>query len=138
MWQCPDCKREFKNTNQNHSCKSEGKTETVDGYIAAQEECIRPILEQVRQTIREAAPEATEKMAWQMPTYWQGQNLIHFAASKKHLGIYPGEEAIPAFADKLQGLHTAKGTIQFPYDQVDFALIAEITRWRVKCVSGKE
>ena len=52
-----------------------------------------------------------------MPTYWKGRNIIHFAASKKHLGIYPGDEAVAAFAEKLAGYDVSKGTIRIPYDQ---------------------
>ena len=67
-----------------------------------------------------------------MPTFWQSENLIHFAAYKKHVGIYPGGEAIPVFAQRLTGYKTSKGAIQFPLDKpIDHALIADITRWRV-------
>ena len=89
MWQCPKCGREFKKTNQDHYCGE--KPADVDEYIAAQPDEIRPILEKVRETIRVAAPNAVEKISWGMPTFWQRENLIHFAAFKKHLGIYPGD-----------------------------------------------
>jgi len=61
-----------------------------------------------------------------------GENLIHFAAFKKHLGLYPGGEAVGAFAERLIGYKTSKGAIQFPLDKpIDFDLIADIVRWRV-------
>jgi uncharacterized protein YdhG (YjbR/CyaY superfamily) len=70
-----------------------------------------------------------------MPTFWQGKNLIHFAAAKNHIGLYPGSEAMEAFAPKLTGYKTAKGTIQLPLDKpIPHRLIAEITRFRVKAV----
>ena len=72
------------------------------------------ILMRVRELLREAAPEALEKIAWQMPTYWQKENLIHFAAFKKHIGLYPGPEAIEVFAERLKGYKTSKGAIQLP------------------------
>jgi len=110
--------------------------ETIDGYIAAQPASVRPLLEKVRETIRAAAPDAIEKIAWQMPTFWQGENLIHFAAFKNHLGIYPGDLSQTPFAEKLQEYRHTKGAIQFPYDQpVDYELIAEITAYRVRTVS---
>lgn len=130
MWQCPKCGRKFKNTNQDHYC---GQISTIDEYIAAQPEAVQPLLQQVRKTVRSAAPKAIEKISWRMPTFWQGENLIHFAAFKDHLSIFPGGEAAEAFAERLTGYKTSKGTIQFPLNKpIDFQLIADITRWRVK------
>jgi len=110
----------------------------IDEYIAAQDSKIQPILKKVRETIRAAAPNATEKIAWRMPTFWQGENLIHFVAFKNHLGIYPGDLSLAPFKDRLKGYHTTKGAIQFPYDQpVDYDLIAYITRQRMKAAEEK-
>ena len=90
---------------------------------------IREILEQVYKTIREAIPEAEECISWNMPTFRKGKNIIHFAPAKKHLGIYPGPEAIEAYAHKLKGYKTSKGAIQFPYNKdVPYDLIADIAR----------
>jgi len=133
MWQCPKCKREFKNTNQNHFCET---PTSIDAYILEQPEAIRPILVRVRDTIRAAAPDAVEKISWQMPTFWQGENLIHFAASKKHLGLYPGDLSLAPFAERLEGRCTPKGAIHFPYDEpIDYDLIAEITKYRVEAAA---
>ena len=67
-----------------------------------------------------------------MPTFWQGENLIHFAAFKKHIGIYPGGEATNVFAERLKDYKTSKGVIQFLLDKpIDYKLIADITTWRV-------
>ena len=129
MWQCPTCKREFKQENQSHYC---GKAETVEAYIELQSSAVQPLLREIRETIRVAAPGATEKMSWQMPTFWQGENLIHFAAHKKHISIYPGEAAAVFFAERLKEYTVAKGTIQLPLDRpLDLDLIADIVRWRV-------
>jgi len=136
MWQCPNCGREFKNTNQNHSCGA--KPAGIDEYIAAQSEDVRPILVKVRETIRAAAPDAVEKISWSMPTFWQGENLIHFSAQKNHLGIHPGALDRLPFADRLAVYKTSKGAIQFPYGKpIDYELIADITRWRVSCAGGE-
>ncbi|MCL2671633.1 MAG: DUF1801 domain-containing protein [Clostridiales bacterium] len=135
MWKCEECRREFKNNNQSHSC---GKAPAnVDEYNAAQAEELRPLLNRVRETIRAAAPNAVEKIAWGMPTYWQGENIIHFAAFQKHLGIYPGDLSLAPFEDRLAGYRRTKGAVQFAYDEpIDYALIAELARWRVFCVTS--
>lgn len=136
MWQCPKCKREFKNTNQDHYCGEAPKT--IDEYISEQPEEIRPILVKVYETIRAAAPDATEKISWHMPTFWQGENLVHFAAFKKHVNIYPGDLSLAPFENRLDGYLTTKGAVQFYYDKpIDFDLITDITRWRLACVEGK-
>ncbi|MDR1563337.1 MAG: DUF1801 domain-containing protein [Oscillospiraceae bacterium] len=94
---------------------------------------MQPLLQQIREAIHAAAPDAIEKMSWQMPTFWQGENLIHFAANKKHIGIYPGGEAVGVFAERLTGYKTSKGAIQLPLEKpIDYALIADIVRWRLK------
>lgn len=63
-------------------------------------------------------------------TYWKKRNLIHFAAFKKHIGLYPGPEAVEEFADKLKEYKTSKGTIQFPFNKpLPLELIGEIARW---------
>ena len=127
MWKCPACGRSFARQNQPHFC---GKPETVDAYIEAQDEPARPKLRQVRAILREALPEAEECIAWSMPTYRKGRNLIHFAASRKHIGIYPGGEATEVFAEKLRGFDVSKGTIRLPWDgELPAGLIAEIARW---------
>ncbi|TWH57550.1 uncharacterized protein YdhG (YjbR/CyaY superfamily) [Desulfitobacterium sp. LBE] len=104
---------------------------TIDEYIALFPPELQEILEQIRQTIRKAAPEAAEKISWQMPTFRQKENLVHFAVAKHHIGFYPGESGVRAFADQLRGYKTSKGAIQFPLSEpMPYALIAEITRFR--------
>ena len=102
----------------------------IDAYIAAQNGAIQPRLNTIRDTIRAAIPDATEKISYQMPTYWKGRNIIHFAAFKNHIGLYPGGEAPVVFADRLKDYNTSKGTIQFRNDQeLPLELIAEIAVW---------
>lgn len=127
IWKCPKCGREFSRKNQDHYCI---KPQTIDEYIAAQEETIRPRLERLRSVIHEAIPDADEKISWAMPTFRKGKNLISFAAFRKHIGLYPGDEAAAAFADRLTGFEVSKGTIRLPHDQdLPEELIAEIARW---------
>ena len=130
MWKCPKCGRLFKKENQSHYC---GKApESIDDYINAQDEETREQLQSVRKILREQLPEAKERISWSMPTFWQGHNIIHFAAAKKHIGLYPGPEAVEHFAEKLDqaGLKYSKGAIQIPYsDPLPVSLIAEIAGW---------
>ena len=128
MWKCPECGRSFQRTEQDHYCAEPPKT--IDAYILQQPEEFHSRLFQVREVLRNALPEASEKISWHMPTYWNRRNLIHFACFKKHLGIYPGPEAIEAFAEQLKDYHTSKGAIQFPHNRkLPLTLIEEIARW---------
>lgn len=127
MWICPNCGRSFKRENQSHYC---GKIETIDQYIDEQDEKAKPYLNELRQIIRSAIPKAQEKISWSMPTYWKGRNIIHFAASKKHIGIYPGGEATEVFAERLKIYDTSKGTIRLPYKKpLPKELIEDIAKW---------
>ncbi len=127
MWKCPKCGREFSRRNQDHYCV---KPQTVDDYIAAQDEAVRPGLREIRAVLRSALPEADERISWSMPTYWKGRNIIHFAAAKKHLGVYPGDDAIEAFARELADYDVSRGTIRLPYDRpLPAELIGKIARW---------
>ena len=127
MWTCPKCGKELTREDQQHFCV---KPDTIDEYISQQEESVRPRLQIVRETIRVAIPDAQEKISWSMPTFWKGQNLIHFAAFKKHIGLYPGGEATEIFADRLKEFDTSKGTIRLPHDQeLPLELIGDIALW---------
>lgn len=128
MWKCPKCGREFKNTNQDNYCGA--APESIEEYIAQQPEDTRPYLRQVNAAIKAALPDAQEKISWSMPTYWKKRNIIHFAAFKKHIGLYPGPEAVEAFAERLTEYKTSKGSIQLPYSKpLPLELIAEIAKW---------
>ena len=127
MWKCPKCGREFKNQNQEHYCL---KPKTIDEYIAMQDECIQPFLQAIRSTIHEAIPTAQERISWSMQTFWDGKNVIQFAASKHHIGLYPGPEAVERFLDRLSEYETSKGTIRIPYrEPLPLELIANIAEW---------
>ncbi|MEL7567718.1 MAG: DUF1801 domain-containing protein, partial [Dehalobacterium sp.] len=85
---------------------------------------------QVRDIIRAVLPDAQERISWSMPTYWNKRNIIHFAAFKKHIGLYPGDKAIENFGDCLKEYKTSKGAVQLPYDKpLPLQLIAEIAKW---------
>lgn len=127
MWKCPKCGRLFKKTEQSHYCTD--KPKTIDEYIATQDEERQGDLRLVRETLRSALPEAEERISWSMPTYWKGHNILHFAAAKNHIGLYPGPEAVAEFAEDLTKYKTEKGTIRIPYGNVDIGLIANIAKW---------
>ncbi|MFR5635665.1 MAG: iron chaperone [Mediterraneibacter faecis] len=127
MWKCPNCGREFKNAEQNHYCLI--KPKTIDEYIALQADEKRADLYLLRKILKDALPEAEERISWSMPTYWKNHNILHFAAAKKHIGLYPGPEAVEKFAEELKSYKTDKGTIRIPYGKVDSNLIKDIAVW---------
>ena len=105
----------------------------IDDYISKQSLETQPLLMKIRETIRKAAPDAVEKISYQMPTIWQKENLVHFAVFKKHIGFYPGGEATGVFAKQLEEYQYSKGAIQFPYNkEIDYPIIYEITCRRIK------
>ncbi len=128
MWKCPKCGCTFKRMNQEHYCGE--ASATIEEYIKRQSKEVQPYLQKLHNTVKSAMPDAVEKISWSMPTYWKNHNLIQFAAFKKHIGLYPGPKAVEAFAEKLKGYKTSKGSIQIPYDgPLPPELIAEIVEW---------
>ena len=106
---------------------------TIDEYINAFPEDVQKILNQLRQTIKDAAPEAEETINYQMPTFTLNGNLVHFAAFKNHIGFYPTPAGIEAFREELAPYKGAKGSVQFPIDQsLPLPLIRKIVEYRVK------
>ncbi|MDR2517711.1 MAG: DUF5655 domain-containing protein [Spirochaetaceae bacterium] len=111
----------------------DGAVTTIDEYIARYPAEQQEIMRKVREMIRRAAPSAAEKISYQMPTFFQRRNLVHFAAMKNHLGFYPGSGGVAAFADELAPYKTSKGSIQFPWTEpIPYRLIERITRSRVR------
>lgn len=94
------------------------KPETIDDYIDQYEGEVRERLIDLRRALKEAIPEAAEKISWQMPTYHHRGNVIHFAVSKNHIGVYPGAKAVEVFQEELKGYPSSKGTIRIPNDRV--------------------
>lgn len=105
---------------------------TIDAYIAAFPPDIQVILQKIRATIHAAAPDAQEKIAYQMPTFYLDGNLVHFAAFKKHIGFYPTPGGTEKFQKEIARYKHAKGSIQFPLDEpIPYALISKIVKFRV-------
>jgi uncharacterized protein YdhG (YjbR/CyaY superfamily) len=106
---------------------------TIDEYIADFPRDVQPLLEKVRAAIRKAAPDATEAISYQMPTFKLQGNLIHFAGYNHHIGLYPGSRPIEAFKDELTKYKTSKGTVQLPLDKpIPVGLIGKLTKFCVK------
>jgi len=105
----------------------------INAFIADFPEEVQKILEQIRETIQQAAPDATEAIKYGMPTFVLNGNLVHFAAYKNHIGFYPAPTGIEAFIDELAPYRTGKGTIQFPIGQpIPFDLIEKVVKFRVE------
>lgn len=105
---------------------------TIDEYIRAFPRDIQKKLSDLRATIRKAAPDATEKISYGMPTFFQKKNLVHFAAFKNHIGFYPAPSGIAAFKDEMSAYFASKGTLQFPLDEpLPLKLVTRIVKFRV-------
>lgn len=109
------------------------KLQTIDEYISLFPAKVQEFLQNLRQIIRQNAPEAVETMSYQIPTFALNGNLVHFAAFTKHIGFYPTPSGIEAFRDELAYYKLAKGSVQFPLDQpLPMELIGRIVRFRVE------
>ncbi|KTD85892.1 iron chaperone [Paenibacillus etheri] len=112
----------------------EGKItyESIDDYISKFPLEIQEMLSTIRKVIKEAAPEAKEKISYQMPTFELHGNLVHFAVFKNHIGFYPTPNGIDAFREELSVYKGAKGSVQFPLNQpMPYELISKIVKFRV-------
>jgi uncharacterized protein YdhG (YjbR/CyaY superfamily) len=112
--------------------------ETVDEYIANQPPEIKVLLLQVRNAVKEVAPDAQEVISYQMPAFKQYTILVWYAAFKNHIGFFPKTSVMEQFKDRLVQYKTSKGTIQFPYDKpLPLELIKEIVKFRLKETAQK-
>ena len=96
---------------------SGAKFKTVDQYLSALPENVRSILEGLKKTIKQAAPQAEEVISYNMPAFKLNGMLVWYAAYKEHIGLYPTSSAYEVFKDELAGYKTSKGAIQFPVEQ---------------------
>jgi uncharacterized protein YdhG (YjbR/CyaY superfamily) len=106
---------------------------SIDEYIRLFPAPVQKKLKELRKVIREEAPEAQEKISYQMPTFHLNRNLVHFAAYAKHIGFYPTSSGIRAFNNKLRNFKHSTGAIQFPLEEpLPIELIRTIVRFRVR------
>ncbi|HMK18676.1 MAG TPA: DUF1801 domain-containing protein [Chitinophagaceae bacterium] len=107
--------------------------ETVDQYIGAFPADVKKRMQQLRKTIKAAAPKADELISYQMPGYKYFGMLVYFAAYKNHIGFYPGAGGVLEFYKKLSSFKSAKGSVQFPHDRpIPYDVISKIVKFRVK------
>lgn len=105
---------------------------SIDAYIAQFSPDIQAKLDELRAVIKAAAPEAEEKISYQMPTFFLHGNLVHFAVHKSHIGFYPAPSGIENFKQELSPYHSSKGAVQFPIDQpLPLELVSKIVKFRV-------
>lgn len=107
----------------------------VDDYLAALPEDQRAALEQVRKTVRAAAPEATETISYQMPTFkLRGRVLVYYAAFKDHCSLFPASDAVmEALGEELKPYFSGKGTLRFTTDKpIPAALLKKIVKARIE------
>jgi uncharacterized protein YdhG (YjbR/CyaY superfamily) len=106
----------------------------IDEYIAGFPQDVQVILEKIRSTIKKAAPDAEEKISYQIPSFTlKGRYLIYFAAYKKHIGLYPAPVGHSEFKNDLSVYGSGKGTMKFPIDKpIPFDLITRIVKFWAK------
>lgn len=115
------------------------KPTTVDEYIAAAPHELQSKLKQIRQAIKEIAPDAEEKLSYGMPYYGYKGRLVYFAYAKNHIGLYVPPPVIENHVEELKKYVTAKATVQFPYDQeLPVALIKKLVKARIKINDTKK
>jgi uncharacterized protein YdhG (YjbR/CyaY superfamily) len=106
---------------------------TIDEYIALFPEEVQRKLREIRAVIKAAAPDAQERISYQMPAFTFHGNLVYFAAFKNHIGFYPLPQGIEEFKGELSVYKGAKGSVQFPMDQpIPYDLITKIVKFRAK------
>jgi uncharacterized protein YdhG (YjbR/CyaY superfamily) len=109
------------------------KPENFERYFAAFPKETQTILQQLRETIHKAAPQATEKISYAMPTFFLHGNLVHFAAYQNHIGFYALPSGNEAFRNEISKYRSGKGSVQFPIDEpMPLELIAKIVQFRVE------
>lgn len=105
---------------------------SIDEYISNFPPEVQEILKNLRKVIKESAPDADEKISYQMPAFALHGNLVYFAAYKNHIGFYPTSSGIDAFKHELLEYKTSKGTVQFPIKKpLPYELISKIVKFRV-------
>ncbi|MDQ1146116.1 uncharacterized protein YdhG (YjbR/CyaY superfamily) [Bacillus sp. SORGH_AS 510] len=108
------------------------KFNSIDEYISQFPLDLQEKLQALRKVIRESAPDAKEKISYQMPTFVLHKNLVHFAAYRNHIGFYPTSSGIEAFKQDISNYKSSKGAVQFPINQpLPFELISKIVKFRV-------
>jgi uncharacterized protein YdhG (YjbR/CyaY superfamily) len=105
----------------------------IDDYIARFPTDVQRILEKIRETIAKAAPDAAETIKYGMPTFTLEGNLVHFAAFKKHIGVFPPVKGDENFSKETSVYEGPKGNFRFPLDApIPYGLVRKIVKLRIK------
>jgi uncharacterized protein YdhG (YjbR/CyaY superfamily) len=108
-----------------------------DEYVRGCPRDVQQRLRKMRATIRQAAPDAEETISYRMPAFRQKKILVWYAAHAGHIGFYPGASGIAAFAAELSAYKSAKGSVQFPFDEpLPLELVSRIVKSRVDEIAG--
>jgi uncharacterized protein YdhG (YjbR/CyaY superfamily) len=119
--------------------KSKSGYRTIDEYIKSCPGGVQSKLKQLRSLIKRIAPEAQEKISYQMPTFYLNGNLVHFAAHSNHIGFYPTPSGIENFQKELSKYKSSKGAVQFPLDEpLPLRTVERIVKFRVEENSKKK
>ena len=114
------------------------KAKDIDEYISLFPAEVQKNLSDIRKAIAEAAPKATEAIKYDLPTFVQNGNLVHFGAFKNHIGLYPAPQSLAEFKESLAAYEGTKGSVHFPHDKpMPLALIKQIVKFRIKQLSEK-
>jgi len=111
------------------------KSNNTDGYINSYPQEVQKLLKTMRQTVKQVAPDATEKISYGMPSFHlHGRYLVYFGAFKNHVSLFPASSAATkAFAKDLAGYESSKGTVRFPLDKpLPLPLIRKMVKFRAK------
>ena len=117
----------------------QAKPGNIDEYIADFPPEKRAVLEQIRRTIREAAPDAEEAISYRMPTFKQNGILVHFAAFTNHIGLYPPISGDASLEKAIEPYAGEKGNLRFPLDRpIPYTLIRAVARLRARQDSARQ
>ena len=112
--------------------EKKGQPTTIDEYIAQFPEDVQQILIKIRAVIKESAPEAVEKISYQMPGFYLNGFLVSFAVWKHHIGFYPRSSGMEASIEELSAYKGTKGSVHFPLDKpMPYELIGKLVKIRV-------
>lgn len=117
---------------------NQGCSNLIDSYISEFPESVRAKLQQMRETIQKAAPNAVEKISYGIPTFAVHKNLVHFAAFKNHIGLYALPKTTPELSEELKRYKTGRGSVQFPLSEdLPLGLIEKLVRKRIMEVNNE-
>jgi uncharacterized protein YdhG (YjbR/CyaY superfamily) len=116
------------------------KFETIEEYIESFPKDVQMILNKLRDTVRKAAPRATESISYDMPTFKiEGKRLVYFSAWKNHIGFYSIPKGDKTFRRQISPYQGEKGSLRFSLEKpIPYDLVSKIVRLRLKEVQDRE